>query len=320
MKNTDCPSPSESAAQVRPLTLLGNTLLCKGYCCARNGGDYAPKPEPLKLQLSIFPANYCPAGCRFCIAADTIRDRSKLDLGRLEDTLWKLQAAQAVRGISISGGEPFTDVPLLNRVINLCFRVFGMHMEINVNTNGMNIQRIFEIEQLSCLEALHISRHHYDDAVNSRIFGYPMPGHEILSHALHSVGCRDLFVLNCMLLKDHIGSAEEVHRYLDFAIEMGAGKVSFITATPVNGYTRAQRVNFSAVLRDEDPRLLFTREYRDYAYCRCRDGVYVSPAGKLIEFYGRETTASGCSYVRGLSYGADNLLRAGYTGPVLLER
>ncbi len=319
MQNTDCPSCSEGVAQIRMMELFGKRVPCKGYCCAKNGGDYLPKPEQLNLQLSIMPVNFCPAGCRFCIAQSTIRDTQRLDLGKLEDTLRKLREAQVVRGISITGGEPFSDVALLNRVINLCFGVFGKHMEVSVNTNGMNIQRICEIDRLSELEALHISRHHYDDALNNRIFGYALPDHNTLSKALHSVSYKDLFVLNCMLLKDFIGSVEEVHRFLDFAIEMGAGKVSFITATPVNDYARTQRVNFSAVLRDEDPQLLFTREYRDHAYCRCRDGVYASAKGQLIEFYGRETRASGCKYARGLTYGADNKLRVNYSGPVLLE-
>ncbi len=318
MQNTSCPLSCDPPVLTRQTELFGKSLTCKGYCCSRDGGPYLPKPEKLQLQLSVCPTSYCPASCPFCIAWPGTAERRRLDPEKLGPVLRELRARDIVRGVSITGGEPFLDVPLLNRVVNLLFDVFGEHLEVTLNTNGMAISRIRELEMLSYIDAIHISRHHYDDRINSRIFGMELPDNAELSSVLHSVSFRDIFVLNCILMKDAIGTPEEAHRFLDFAIGAGAGKVCFITAAPVNDFIRRQALNYDEVLREDDPRLLFTQSYRDYELCRCQDGVYVSPSGELIEFYGRRTGATRFSYVRGLVYDADDHLRAGFGGEIIL--
>ena len=171
---------------------------------------------------------------------------------------------------------------------------------------------------LSYLEALHISRHHYDDEINEKMFGIKVPTKEELSDILHSVHYKELFVLNCMLLKEYIGTTDEVHKFLDFAIEVGAGKVAFMTCTPINDFAKSQTMDYREVLRKEDPSLLFTREFHDFDFCKCQDGVYASETGEIIEFYGRSTNVGKCEYCRGFVYGADNHLRVGFDGEIIL--
>jgi len=171
---------------------------------------------------------------------------------------------------------------------------------------------------LSYLEALHISRHHYDDRINAELFGVRVPTKDELSEILHSVSYKDLFVLNCMLLKDYIGTQEDVHNFLDFAIEVGAGKVAFMACSPVNDFAKAQTMDYTTVLKSDDPSLLFTRGFQDFNLCRCQDGVYASATGEIIEFYGRNTNVSYCKYCRGFVYGADNHLRVGFNGEIIL--
>ena len=171
---------------------------------------------------------------------------------------------------------------------------------------------------LSYLEALHISRHHYDDKINADLFGVKVPTKKELYEIFHSVTYRDLFVLNCMLLKDYIGTKEDVHKFLDFAIEVGAGKVSFIACFPINDFAKKQTMDYTKVLCSNDPSLLFTRGFQDFDFCRCQDGVYASKSGEIIEFYGRNTNVSDCNYCRGFVYGADNHLRSGFNGEIIL--
>lgn len=316
MPNTCCPSSCE-APRLRSVTLMGKQLLVKDYICSADGVHYPPKPEKIKTQLSITPTDFCAASCPFCIAKNT-RSTARIDLKKLENALQQLRDAEIVRGVSITGGEPFTDVKLLDDVIMLVFDVLGPDTEISLNTNGFALHRMHELRALSRLDALHISRHHDNDAHNDRLFGMKMPGREELKRILHSVPYRDLFVLNCLLLQDGIGTAEDAHRYLDFAIDVGAGKVAFITPTPVNAWVAKRRVDYRQVLRGDDPALLFTRGYTDYDVCRCQDGVYASGDGRIIEFYGRSTTPTDCTYCRGFVYGADNHLRVGYGGEIIL--
>jgi molybdenum cofactor biosynthesis enzyme MoaA len=297
--------------------VLGKQLRLKNYICSADGISYKQKPEKIQLQLSICPTSYCMASCPFCIANNT-KQKQFIDLNKLEDCLRRLNEENLVRGISFTGGEPFTDVKLLNDTLNLVYKVFGKSVEVSVTTNGINLHRVHEIEMLSYLDALHISRHHYDDQINARLFGVRVPTNQELSEILHSVSYRDLFVLNCMLLKDYIGTQDDVHAFLDFAIAVGAGKVAFMACSPVNDFAKAQTMDYTTVLRADDPSLLFTRGFQDFDICRCQDGVYASAEGEIIEFYGRNTNAGDCQYCRGFVYGADNHLRVGYDGEVII--
>ncbi len=302
----------------RRVTILGKEVDLKSYVCSPDGVHYRPKEDRIRLQLSILLTRYCDARCPFCIAAPT-DDPQTLSLSALEKTLLLLREEDRIRGISITGGEPFSQPELLDQAVSMIFRIFGYAMEITIDTNGTGLEHLSRIRELSHVDTVHISRHHWLDRENEALFGRPMPSGQELRSAIASVGIRDLFVLNCMLLQGFVETPEDAHRYMDFAIDTGVPKVSFITGTPVNDFVRQRRVIYEDVLRADDPSLLFTRGYCDYGYCRCQDGVYVSPRGKLIEFYGRHSEPGGCDYCRGLVLSPDGKLSAGFGGPVLYQ-
>lgn len=307
-----------SCDRTRTIWLFDKEIQVKDYICSEDGIHYCRKPEDIKLQLSICPTTYCNANCPFCIAKNT-KQKQWIDLKKLEAVLRKLKEANIVRGVSFTGGEPFTDAALLNEIINMIFDILGLDCEISITTNGTNIKEISKIERLPYIDALHISRHHYDDGINRSLFGCAeVPSSEVLKEVLHSISYRDLFVFNCMMLKSYINSPEEAHKYLDYAIEMGAKKVAFMACIPINDFARRETMGYEEILLKDDPSLLFTRGYQDYEYCKCQDGIYLSPKGELIEFYGRKTDDSDCSYCRGFTYGADNHLRIGYNGEILI--
>lgn len=68
----------------------------------------------------------------------------------------------------------------------------------------------------------------------------------------------------------------------------------------------------------QHPSLLFTRGSQDFDLCRCQDGVYASGADDIIEFYGRNTSVSNREYCRGFVYGADDHLRVGFDGEIII--
>ena len=307
-----CCSMSRSAK----IKLLGREIAVKNYICSPDGVHYRPKEGRIRLQLSILLTRYCDARCPFCIAAPT-DDPAALDPAALEKILRLLRQEDRVRGISITGGEPFTRPELLDQAVSMSFRFFGHAMEVTINTNGTGLAHLCGIRELEHVDTVHISRHHWLDSRNEALFGRRMPSAEELRAHIAAVPLKGLFVLNCMLLRGWVEKPEDARRYMDFAIGLGASKVSFITGTPVNDFVRQRRVPYEAVLRDDDPSLLFTRGFRDYSCCRCRDGVYVSPQGRLIEFYGRHTEPGGCDYCRGLVLTPEGALTAGFGGPVL---
>ena len=303
--------------RTKVIDILGKPVRVKNYICSTDGINYRPKPDNVQLQLSVCPVSYCPASCPFCCAKGT-KTEQRIDTEHFASVMRRLRAEDRVRGVKITGGEPFTDVGLLNEVISILFEIFGYDLELAISTNGIGLCRVHEIKDLVHLESIHISRHHYNDAVNRQLFkNADIPGTEELKEIVNSVSYKDLWVFNTMLLKNAINSAEEAHKFLDYAIEVGVPKVGFMVCSPVNAYAAAQSIPYESVIREDDPDLLFTRGYYDYEFCHCSDGVYVSQEGKIIQFYGRSTKMVDYGYSRGLVYDADNRLRDGFGGEII---
>lgn len=323
----------------RTIEVMGKEITVKNYICSRDGGEYKEKGEHPRLQLSIIPTDFCDCNCPFCSAHELGDNAGNtkhfLDRKKLLNTLKELNCIDIVRGISITGGEPFTDIILLDDIISMCFEIFGKDMEISINTNGSGLKNLNMIKNLQYVDAIHISRHHYDEDINRELFegmtgrcgrlahndqvarAEMIPTNAEIREAVAGISYKDIFVFNCLLLRDYIGTREEMHRFLDYSIEMGVPKVGFITAMEVNDFTKSQRVSYEDVFTREDNLILFTRCYKDFDFCRCQDGVYTSPNGGLCELYGRQTMHGEPEYVRGLVYGADNHLRTGYTGNII---
>ena len=318
MQNTNCYQYCNSENRTRTVNILGKPVTVKNYICSEDGVNYKKKPENIQLQMSVCPTSFCPGNCPFCIAKD-IKSKRVLDINKFADVMRRLKEEDRIRGVKITGGEPFYDINLLNEVVSTLFGIFGYELELSISTNGIRLDELHKIKDLEYIEAIHISRHHYDDDINKILFGgVEIPSGEKLKEIVSTVSFKDLFVFNCMLLKDYINTPQEAHRFLDFAINTGVPKVGFMTCSPINDFAKRHIIPYESVINDKDPSLLFTRGFYDYEFCHCRDGVYVSPSGDVVEFYGRSTNTEGCIYSRGLVYDADDHLRDGFGGKVII--
>lgn len=320
MENTNY---CQSCNLLKDVEIFGNKIKVKNYICSCDGKNYREKEGKFKLQMSVIPTNECNGTCKFCVARSTknygVETLSeKFDVKSFEECLYALKKIDIIRGIGITGGEPFTDIVLLDEIVSMIYEILGKQMEVTITTNGSRIDEIHKLKYLSSLESLHISRHHFEDGINEEIFGCKVPGFEKLREIISQISYRDLFVLNCVLMKNYIGTRELVHRYLDHAIDMGAYKVSFITGMNVNKFMENEQVNYESVISKSDSSMLFTRNFYDYDFCKCQDGIYVSNNGEIIEFYGRCTKSNGPEYCRGMVYSVDNKLRDGFGGKNIL--
>ena len=296
----------------KEMNIFGQTIPVKNFYCSRNGCPYVEKRNPIRLKLSICLTNYCNGNCPYCSVGGSAPEKEFVDPDKLRPVLLELKERDAVIGISITGGEPFTDTVLLNEVVELIFEIFGIEMEISINTNGTGLAELDRIKRYPLVDTIHISRHHYDDERNRNYFNIKVPTEEELAEIVGSVKDKRLFVFNCLLFKDGIGTKEEMKRFLEFSDRVGIPKVAFITPMSVNGYTEENRVSYTRLFDREDPEFLFTNGFRDMESCHCQDGVYVTGNGRLVEFYGRETGYGSPDYVRGFVYTADNRLKTGY--------
>ena len=319
MQNINYCQSCKIGEKTREINILGKPITVKNYICSADGINYKEKPENIRLQLFVNMLTFCPANCRFCVAKNTKQDK-KIDIDKFKSVMKLLKAEDRIRGIKITGGEPFYDIDLLNEVISAIYDIFGYQMEVAISTNGTGLENLKKIKDLEHIETIHLSRHHYDDNVNRELFGNikNIPDKKLLKDIIGSVSYKDIFVLNCILLKDYINSPEEAHKFMDFAIDIGAPKVGFMTCSPVNGYAKQQSIPYEAVIKEDDPALLFTRGFFDYDYCHCSDGVYSSEDGRIVEFYGKSTKMEDYAYCRGLVYDADDHLKDGFGGNIIM--
>ena len=319
MQNINYCQSCKSGEKIREINILGKPITVKNYICSADGINYKEKPENIKLQLFVNMLTFCPANCRFCVAKNT-KQQKKIDIDKFRSVMKLLKAEDRIRGIKITGGEPFYDMDLLNEVISAIYDIFGYETEVAISTNGTGLENLKKIKDLEHIETIHLSRHHYDDNVNRELFGNikNIPDKKLLKDIIGSVSYKDIFVLNCILLKDYINSPEEAHKFMDFAIDIGAPKVGFMTCSPVNGYAKEQSIPYEAVIKEDDPALLFTRGFFDYDYCHCSDGVYSSEDGRIVEFYGKSTKMEDYAYCRGLVYDADDHLKDGFGGNIIM--
>ena len=319
MQNINYCQSCKIGEKTREINILGKPITVKNYICSADGINYKEKPENIKLQLFVNMLTFCPANCRFCVAKNT-KQQKKIDIDKFKSVMKLLKAEDRIRGIKITGGEPFYDIELLNEVISAIYDIFGYQMEVAISTNGTGLENLKKIKDLEHIETIHLSRHHYDDNVNRELFGNRknIPDKKLLKDIIGSVSYKDIFVLNCILLKDYINSPEEAHKFMDFAIDIGAPKVGFMTCSPVNGYAKEQSIPYEAVIKEDDPALLFTRGFFDYDYCHCSDGVYSSEDGRIVEFYGKSTKMEDYAYCRGLVYDADDHLKDGFGGNIIM--
>jgi len=319
MQNINYCQSCKIGEKTREINILGKPITVKNYICSADGINYKEKPENIKLQLFVNMLTFCPANCRFCVAKNT-KQQKKIDIDKFKSVMKLLKAEDRIRGIKITGGEPFYDIDLLNEVISAIYDIFGYETEVAISTNGTGLENLKKIKDLEHIETIHLSRHHYDDNVNRELFGNikNIPDKKLLKDIIGSVSYKDIFVLNCILLKDYINSPEEAHKFMDFAIDIGAPKVGFMTCSPVNGYAKEQSIPYEAVIKEDDPALLFTRGFFDYDYCHCSDGVYSSEDGRIVEFYGKSTKMEDYAYCRGLVYDADDHLKDGFGGNIIM--
>ena len=319
MQNINYCQSCKIGEKTREINILGKPITVKNYICSADGINYKEKPENIKLQLFVNMLTFCPANCRFCVAKNT-KQQKKIDIDKFKSVMKLLKAEDRIRGIKITGGEPFYDIELLNEVISAIYDIFGYQMEVAISTNGTGLENLKKIKDLEHIETIHLSRHHYDDNVNRELFGNikNIPDKKSLKNIIDSVSYKDIFVLNCILLKDYINSPDEAHKFMDFAIDIGAPKVGFMTCSPVNGYAKEQSIPYEAVIKEDDPALLFTRGFFDYDYCHCSDGVYSSEDGRIVEFYGKSTKMEDYAYCRGLVYDADDHLKDGFGGNIIM--
>lgn len=188
--------------------------------------------------FSIIMPGGCNAKCAFCF------NHSKTKVDNCQNIEFILNLIEHLRvlpkqfyQISITGNEPMLS-PLISDVMTICNRVKGRFTNILLTTNG---SKLLDNPQMviNGVHHINVSRHHYDEAENKRIFGgsYNVTDEE-LSEIVDVYSKNGVDVsLNCVINNDT--TEDFINAYIDFAKRIGVFAIRFrkengeIEPTPV---------------------------------------------------------------------------------------
>jgi len=290
------------------IELFGTTVKIKNYFCSANPNQYEKKDIKLNFYIKITDA--CNAKCLFCSNKE-MQDDGHIDFDKLEYVLQYLHAKNLINRISITGGEPLLNIDTLNKVINLIYEVIPASL-VTLNTNGYNIRRVLELDNINRLEGIHISRHHYDDVINHQIFKVDVALTEDIKFVMDKLENKHLLRLNCLLANNYINNIDQVQKYLEYASQLNIFRVGFVSLMPINDYSKKHFISFNEVFSNLPSTFLSSGHYYDHQICECINGVYIAKNGNLIEYYSRMTKELNCDYARQLVYTSSNKLTTGF--------
>ena len=308
---------------MKRIILEGVPLEVKDYLCAdsRYPDSYLPKWKQA-LWLYVNVTDRCNARCPFCVAGAKPELRHQVEPEKFFNMLDKIK--DHVYGISFTGGEPALDLDLLGTLVEGTVDRVGDEIELDMVTNGINLQTLSQMPWIRYFTSIHISRHAIDDGENRRILGFPAPSSEEIAAFVASLRDPGKVVLNCVMQKGGVSTMEQVCTYLDHAIQMRVRKTSFITMFRANEYCSRHFVcgaDFPVMKETEleawnrdcpERKISILNRQQDHSFCRCASGVYASPEDSTLFYFRCPGKDAAPDYCRQLVYTAENQLQDGF--------
>lgn len=324
---------------MRDIWIGAHALTVKDYHCIECGSGFIPLPDEeyflkkeLKMWLYVNVTDCCNAACPFCVNNASSLNNKVVDVFAFKQMLKKI--GTQVYGISFTGGEPLLHPKLLDRLIEVVNSIVDDSVEVDIATNGTNLQALAKLKMQDRISSVHISRHAILDEKNRHLMKWKnAPRKEMIKRFVSSLDDPGKVVLNCVLQKEGVKNCDDIAQYLDFAIEIGVSNTSFISMFQANNYCKEKYVSSSSFpfLSDDDcnewnknhidRKFTVWNRHRDYDYCRCLSGSYKNVMGSTRFYFRSPGEAVRADYCRQLVYTPDNILQDGFgTGKTVLWR
>ncbi len=298
------------------INLFNQDLMVKNELCTTNPNEV--KIGRAKLRLYIKITDNCNAHCMFCANANSC-DYGNIDLKKLEYVIKYLLSLDRLHGISITGGEPLLDYKRLFQLLDMIYSI-NHNIEVQISTNGINLLKLLEYPYVNNLESIHISRHHYLDEINNKIFKSDrVATSQDIVTLQDKLKDKKIININTMIMKDYISNLQEIKTMLDHVGELGIYKNGFVSLMKCNEYSDKQFINFNAIFSHLDSSFFKGHHFYSREYCECLEGIYLTKYNKLVEYYARMIKDCSCPYTTQLVYTTDNRVTAGFGKKLLYK-
>jgi MoaA/NifB/PqqE/SkfB family radical SAM enzyme len=259
------------------IKLFGQDVLIKDYYCALDDNPPSKIFSPY-INLYVQITNNCNAGCAFCCNQN--KNNFIFDIDKFYKVIEEILKTVDIRKISFTGGEPTLYMPFLSKALHFVKEISPDTFTV-INTNGSNLVKVGELSDV--LNSVAVSRHHYNDEINEKIFGSSLVA---TSDDLKQFPHKEILHLSCNLMKDYIGNEEEIYKYLEFADSVGCDDVGFVTLMKINNYCEQQFINF-ADLNLKNDNMYVSKNWNNNGNCKCRNYLYVADSTNVIRVYSR---------------------------------
>lgn len=178
-----------------------------------------------KRTLYIDLLNICNAKCNFCSSSCNLKVSPKtLDLFYAEKVILELIKVGAIDKISLTGGEPLL-YPHLEELLIFLDSLVDNGLEFYaITTNGVFLPYKKEILENSKVKYINISRHHYNQAINDKVFGIKTLDINNLKKTIYN--SKKTYRLNATIT-DALSKEEDIFEYINFAKKIGVKNILF---------------------------------------------------------------------------------------------
>lgn len=288
----------------------GVKIYLKDQVCTQTG--YIPGHINPQINLYIKPTNLCNSDCSFC---EYHGKNKQFNWGEFVRALIKLSELGIVGKIQITGGEPTVSSNIIE-IVKLTRLIFPDRF-IGINSNFTYPDILLSLNQY--LDNFALSRHHYDDAINRRIFGNKnMTSSPSIKQFIGEVG-QEKVHLSCTMIQSGVGTLADMKKYLDFASSLGCSDVGFVGLMKINDYCKENFVEPLDIAKQgiENGDFLKYKEFNEkHGYCTCGNYEYFSDkTGKSVSFYIRHVLNPEKS-VGSLVFDGQHL-RSGFSGEII---
>lgn len=296
------------------IRIFDEELLVKDYYCVDS--PFKVKKTKPSLRLYIKLTDQCLANCKFCANSQS-KDFGTIDLEKLSFVIGYLKDKDILHGISITGGEPMTNPTKLFQILDFIYTI-DKDMSVSISTNGYHCREFKNYDKVNNLESIHISRHHYDDRKNERIFhSKEIATEEDIIDLQYHLKDKKIININTIIMQSGINSLKEIKKMLTYVGDLGIYKTGFVSLMKCNSYAKKEFINFNSIFEHLDENFFPSHHFYSKEYCECVDGIYLTEHNKLVEYYARMVKDCDCSYTTQFVYTSDNKLTAGFGKKVL---
>ena len=296
---------------IEKIELFGKEIPIRTHSCSLFGES----PWEIEPTIDLYiRTKFCNAKCQFCIYAD---DAQKYNETKFVQILKELTSKIKVRKVAISGGEPTL---YWDNFKNLIYhsKEWCPDAELSMNTDGFRLKKLFEDPDYKLFNYIHISRHHWDDKINDKIFKTKTPTGEELKE-ISSLATHDHQIqFRTNLIKGYIDNKDKVFEFLDWSNEIGINTIGLVSLMPVNQYSKDNFIWFH-IKELIGERFKLTKNWAYKGACECFNYVYMPPEDKFrrpVRVY-HKNTYKPSDIIGTLVFDGENL-RMGFDGDVII--